>query len=107
MGTILAFLATKTGGIASLVAASLLTVACAALGLSLWLTRSDLADERQRADTLESAVKIQNDAVVDLQQSAITAKAQADARALAVLAAKPKPINPATVKELNTWLSAP
>lgn len=106
MTTILSILATRAGGIGAMVLVCLLTVTAGGLGLSLWLTRSDLADERLRANTLESAVKLQNDEVMDWQAKAAAAKSSADARALAKLKPRTKP-NLQTVEELNAWLASP
>ncbi|WP_372393697.1 hypothetical protein ABMY26_00370 (plasmid) [Azospirillum sp. HJ39] len=106
MTGVIAFLGTRAGGIAALVLVGLLTATAGGLGLSLWLIRSDLANERQRADTLESAVRLQNDAVMDWQDKAAAAKSAADARALKALAPRPKP-NLKTVEELNAWLASP
>lgn len=104
MGAVLTFLGTRAGGIVALVAGGLLIVLSGGLGLSLWLTRSDLADERQRADTLESAVKLQNDEVMDWQAKAAAAQTAASARAIAALKPRPKP-NTATIESLNQWMS--
>ncbi|GEM_PF-3223749 len=106
MGAVLTFLGTRAGGIVALVLGGLLTVAVGALGLSLWLTRSDLADERLRADTLESAVKLQNDEVMDWQAKAAAAQTAASARAIAALKPRPKP-NTATIEDLNRWIAQP
>lgn len=104
MGAVLTFLGTRAGGIVALVLGGLLIVLAGGLGFSLWLTRSDLADERQRADTLESAVKLQNDEVMGWQAKAAAAQTAASARAIAVLKPRPKP-STATISELNAWMS--
>ncbi|MBP2297937.1 hypothetical protein [Azospirillum picis] len=106
MTGILTFLGTRAGGVAALVLGGLLMVVVGALGVSLWLTRSDLADERVRADTLESAVRIQNDAVMDWQEKAAAFQSAAEVRALKALTPRPKP-NITNVEELNAWLALP
>lgn len=106
MSAVLAFLGSRAGGIVAMVLGGLLAAGVLALGFTLWLTRSDLADERQRADTLESAVKLQNDEVMDWQAKAAAAQSAASARAIAVLKPRPKPPT-ATVQELNAWIASP
>nr|WP_295828327.1 hypothetical protein [uncultured Azospirillum sp.] len=106
MNAILSILGTRAGGIVALALAGLLTVAVAALSLSLWLTRADLASAEAKASRMEAAVAEQNAAIDRMRADAQAASQAASARALAVLKPRSKP-NTATIEELNTWFDSP
>ncbi|MBP2302828.1 hypothetical protein [Azospirillum picis] len=106
MMAILSILGTRSGGVGALVAIGVLAIVSSALGLSLWLTRSDLADAQANAARLEAAVTEQNAAVERMRNDAAAASQAASARAVAALKPRPKP-DLKTAEDLNSWLASP